>query len=117
MSLYKGGGYNMIRYSDEAWAELQFTSFQYLVEKRDNQWVDVVLQVETAEETPLPLDVMEFSIVAICTHQGHPIQLVTMEEGCDSEYQLTAAEKEQINAFIRTEDVKQAILHAAAVET
>ncbi|WP_373230980.1 hypothetical protein [Cohnella sp.] len=107
----------MIRYSDELWAELKFTNIRYEVERRDQQWIDVVLRVETAEETPLPMDIIDFSIVAICTHQGHPIQLVTLEEGCDSEYQLTAEEKEQINGFIRSEEVLKAILLAAeAVE-
>lgn len=106
----------MIRYSDESWAELKFESFRYEVEKRDEQWIDVILHVETAEETPLPSDVIDFTIVAICTHQGHPIQLVTMEEGCDSEYQLTAEEKDQINAFIRSEEVSKAILLIATSE-
>lgn len=105
----------MIRYSDEARAELKFKSFQYEVERRDEQWIEVIMQVELAEETPQPMDVVDFSIVAICTHQGHPIQLVTMEEGCDSEYQLTYDEKEQINAFVRSEDVQKAILLAAAI--
>jgi hypothetical protein len=104
----------MIRYSDELWAELKFTSFQYEVERRDNQWVDVYLKVETAEETPLPLDLIEFSIVAVCTHEGHPIQLVTMDEGCDSEYQLTEWEKDQIEAFIRTDEVRKTILKSAS---
>lgn len=107
----------MIRYSDESWAELKFTNIRFEVEKRDQQWIDVILRMETLEETPLPMDVIDFSITAICTHQGHPIQLVTMEEGCDSEYQLTAGEKEQINAFIRSQEVTKAILLAAkAVE-
>lgn len=104
----------MIRYGDEMWTELKFTDFQYEVERRDNQWVDVMLKVETAEETPLPLDLIEFSIVAVCTHEGHPIQLVTMDEGCDSEYQLTEWEKDQIEAFIRTDEVLNAIVKAAS---
>lgn len=104
----------MIRYGDEMWTELKFTDFQYKVERRDNQWVDVLLKVETAEETPLPLDLIEFSIVAVCTHEGHPIQLVTMDEGCDSEYQLTEWEKDQIEAFIRTDEVLNAIVKAAS---
>lgn len=104
----------MIRYGDELWTELKFTDFQYEVERRDNQWVDVLLKVETAEETPLPLDLIEFSIVAVCTHEGHPIQLVTMDEGCDSEYQLTEWEKDQIEAFIRTDEILNAIVKAAS---
>jgi hypothetical protein len=105
----------MIRYGDELWTELKFTNIQYEVERRDNQWVDVTLKVETTDETPLPLDLIDFTIMAICTHQGHPIQLVTMDEGVDCEYQLTEWEKEQIHAFIRTDEVKKAIILAAAV--
>jgi hypothetical protein len=103
----------MIRYGDELWTELKFTSFQYEVERRDNQWVDVVLKVETSDATPLPLDLIDFTIMAICTHEGHPIQLVTLDEGCDCEYQLTEWEKDQINDFIRSEEVRMAIVQAA----
>jgi hypothetical protein len=106
---------NMIRYGDELWTEIKFAHIQYEVERRDNQWVDVTLKVETTDETPLPLDLIDFTIMAICTHQGHPIQLVTMDEGCDCEYQLTEWEKEQIHAFIRTDEVKKAIILVAAV--
>jgi hypothetical protein len=108
------GGTSMIRYGDEMWSELRFTGFEYEVERRDGQWVDVLLKVETAEGTPLPDDLIAFEIIAICTHVGHPIQLVTQDEGCDSEYQLTESEQEQINAFIRTDAVQQAIIRAAS---
>ncbi len=104
----------MIRYGDEEWKELRFKSFQYETERRDEQWVDVILKVETEEDTPLPLDLIDFSIMAICTHAGHPIQLVTLDEDCDCEYQLTEWEKEQINAFIRSEEVNKAIIAAAS---
>jgi len=104
----------VIRYGDESWTELKFNSFQYEAERRDDQWVDVMIQVETMADTPLPHDLIEFTIMAICTHQGHPIQLVTLDEGCDCEYQLTEWEKEQINEFIRSEEVRAAIIAAAS---
>ncbi|WP_239614432.1 hypothetical protein [Cohnella mopanensis] len=104
----------MIRYGDEQWNELKFKSFQYEAERRDSQWVDVMLDVETMEDTPLPADLIDFSIMAICTHQGHPIQLVTLDEGLDCEYQLTEGEIEQINAFVRTDEVRSAILMVAS---
>ncbi len=104
----------MIRYGDEMWSELRFTGFQYQAERRDGQWVDVALRPETAGDTPLPEDVTDFQIIAVCTHNGHPIQLVTQDEGCDCEYQLTEWEQEQINAFIRTEEVRQTIDKAAS---
>jgi len=104
----------MIRYGDEQWFELRFTGFQYRAERRDGQWIDVALRPETAVETPLPEELADFEIIAICTHEGHPIQLVTQDEGCDCEYQLTEWEQEQINAFIRTEEVRLAIVKAAS---
>ncbi|QJD82579.1 hypothetical protein [Cohnella herbarum] len=104
----------MIRYGDEEWKELKFIGFQFEAERRDNQWVDVTIKVETSELTPLPLDLIDFTIMAICTHDGHPIQLVTLDEGCDCEYQLTEWEKDQINAFIRSEEVHSAITSAAS---
>ncbi|OXS60982.1 hypothetical protein B1A99_05480 [Cohnella sp. CIP 111063] len=105
----------MIRYGDEQWSELRFTGFQYRAERRDGQWVDVALLPETADETPLPEELTDFQIIAVCTHDGHPIQLVTQDDGCDSEYQLTEWEQEQINAFIRTDEVKRAIVEAVSV--
>jgi hypothetical protein len=104
----------LIRYGDELWTELKFTNFRYEAERRDKQWVDVVLKVETSDATPLPLDLIDFTIMAICTHEGHPIQLVTLDEGCDCEYQLTEWEKDQINDFLRSDEVKKAIVHAAS---
>ncbi|QMV44615.1 hypothetical protein [Cohnella cholangitidis] len=104
----------MIRYGDEQWSELKFASFRYEAERRDGQWVDVFLSPELKEETPLPADLIDFSIMAICTHNGHPIQLVTLDEGMDCEYQLTEWEQEQINAFIRTDEVRNAILKAVS---
>ncbi|MFC5700065.1 hypothetical protein ACFPVX_02115 [Cohnella faecalis] len=103
----------MIRYADEKWDELRFVNFRPEVDKRDGQWIDVALEVETDSNTPLPEDIIEFSIVIVCTHKGHPIQAVTLEQGCDSEYQLTAAEKEQIFAYIATEEMQRAIVAAA----
>ncbi|MFD0670225.1 hypothetical protein [Cohnella sp. GCM10027633] len=106
----------MIRYGDEKWTELRFEGLRYEAVRRDNQWVDVTLRVETAEETPLPLDLIDFAILAVCTHRGDPIQLATLDEDCDSEYQLTDGEKQQIEAYIRSEDVQRAIRLAASAE-
>ncbi|WP_147423819.1 hypothetical protein [Cohnella endophytica] len=104
----------MIRYGDEQWNELKFTGFRYEAEKRDAQWIDLLMQPELADNTPVPPDLIEFSIMAVCTHEGHPIQFVTLDEGIDCEYQLTEWEQDQLRAFIRTEEVSKAILAAAA---
>lgn len=106
----------MIRYADEKWDELQFAKFRPEVDRRDSQWIDVALRVDTAPSTPLPDDVIDFSIVVVCTHQGHPIQAVTLEEGCDSEYQLTAAEKEQIFAYIQSTEVQSIIADVVSID-
>ncbi|WP_276351371.1 hypothetical protein [Cohnella caldifontis] len=105
----------MIRYGDETWNELSFTGFRPSAEKRDRQWVDVELRVKTAEETPLPTDLIDFSILVVCTHAGFPMQIAPQDEGCDCEYQLTAEEKRQIEAYIATEPV-QALIRQAANE-
>ncbi|TJY44195.1 hypothetical protein E5161_02030 [Cohnella pontilimi] len=102
----------MIRYGDETWWELTFSAFYPRVEKRDNQWIDVELRVETAAAAPLPDDLIDFSILAICTHSGYPVQLVPMDEGCDCEYQLTQGEKDQVEAYLLSEPLQQLIREA-----
>ncbi|MFC5467591.1 hypothetical protein ACFPPD_02605 [Cohnella suwonensis] len=105
----------MIRYGDEQWRELKFIGLRHGAERRDGQWVDVILRVETAQDTPLPDDLIDFSILAVCTHAGHPIQLVTQDEEMDCEYQLTESEQEQINAYLRSAEVQADIVEAALV--
>ncbi|MDB4867788.1 MAG: hypothetical protein JWR03_2121 [Cohnella sp.] len=103
----------MIRYGDETWRDLTFTAFYPKVEKRDAQWIDVELRLEAAAETPLPDDLIDFSVLVICTHRGFPIQIVPLDEGCDCEYQLTYSEKEQIETYIQSEPMLQLIREAA----
>ncbi|MFC5403652.1 hypothetical protein ACFPOF_12990 [Cohnella soli] len=105
----------MIRYGDEQWRELKFIGFRHEVERRDAQWVDVILRVDLSANTPLPDDLIDFSILAVCTHAGHPIQLVTQDEEIDCEYQLTESEQEQINAYLRSARVQADIVEAALV--
>ena len=104
----------MIRYGDEAWSELIFEKFVPKVERRDEQWVDVELRVETAASTPLPADLIDFSILVVCTHRGFPMQIAALDEGCDCEYQLTEAEKAQIEAYVNSEPLQALIREAAA---
>lgn len=105
----------MIRYADEKWDELVFEKIAAEVERRDDQWIDVTLRVETAASTPLPDDVIDLSILIVCTHDGHPLQAVVLEEGCDSEYQLTESEKEQLFAYVRKPEMHDRIRQAATV--
>jgi hypothetical protein len=103
----------MIRYGDETWRELTFTAFYPKVEKRDSQWIDVELRVETAASTPLPDDLIDFTVLVVCTHSGYPMQIVPLDEGCDCEYQLTQGEKDQIEAYLQSGSMLQLIREAA----
>ncbi|WP_123040619.1 hypothetical protein [Cohnella candidum] len=103
----------MIKYGAESWNDLIFTAFYPRVEKRDNQWVDVEVQVDTASSTPLPDDLIDFSILIVCTHRGFPMQIVPQDEGCDCEYQLTASEKQQIEDYIASSPLQARIREAA----
>lgn len=106
----------MIRYGDETWSDLVFTAFYPRVEKRDSQWVDVELRVKTAAATSLPDDLIDFSLLVVCTHRGFPMQIVPQDEGCDCEYQLTVNEKQQIEDFISGEEIQALIKEAAESE-
>ncbi|MBB6669205.1 hypothetical protein [Cohnella nanjingensis] len=103
----------MIRYGDEFAKELTFVGIDARIERRDGQWVDVVLRFATAEETPIPSDLIDLTGLIVCTHEGHPIQMIPLDEGCDCEYQFTVGEKEQIEAYIRSEAVQTALKREA----
>lgn len=99
----------MIRYGDDNWTEIRFAAFHPRVEKRDHQWIDVELRVEPAADTPLPDDLIDFSILVVCTHRGFPMQIAPQDEGCDCEYQMTESEIRQIEAYIASEPVQRLI--------
>jgi len=103
----------MIKYGDERSRELRFAAYVPRAEKRDEHWVDVELRFTTEEATPIPDDLIDLTALAVCTTAGDPIQIVPLDAGCDCEYQFTFFEKEQLAAYIRSEEVQQAI--AAAV--
>lgn len=102
----------MIKYGDDRITELRFVKFIPHVERRNEHWVDVTLRFETAEETPVPDDLIELSALVVCTPQGAPIQIEPQDEGIDCEYQFTFSEKEQIEAYIRSEGMQKAIASA-----
>lgn len=103
----------MIRYGVDSWSDVVFASLRPRVEKRDGQWIDVELRATSAPETPLPDDLIDFSILAICTHTGVPIQFVPQDEGCDCEYQLTVNEKQQLEEYIAIPSMQELIRKAA----
>ncbi|MFS0722303.1 hypothetical protein [Paenibacillus sp. 1P07SE] len=104
----------MIRYGLDRVTELKFAAFQPKVERRDRQWVDIVLRVELQEGTDeLPADLIDLTALVICTHHGQIAQIVPQDEECDCEYQFTAEEKAQIASYIESPDMQARIRQAA----
>lgn len=100
----------MIKYGLDRITELKFLRFKTLMEKRaDGQWVDIVLEPVVDESTPIPDDLIQFSILVICTIDGIIAQIVPQDEDCDCEHQFTFSEKEQIKAFIMSEEIQTKI--------
>lgn len=100
----------MIKYGSDRITELKFVSFKPTMELRpDGQWVDIVLEPAVDESTPIPDDLIQFSILVICTTDGVIAQIVPQDEDCDCEYQFTFSEKEQIKAFILSEEIQTKI--------
>lgn len=100
----------MIKYGSDRITELKFLSFKTLMEIRtDGQWVDIVLHPIVDESTPIPYDLIQFSILVICTTDGVIAQIVPQDEDCDCEYQFTFSEKEQIKAFVMSEEIQSKI--------
>lgn len=99
----------MIKYGLDRIDELSFNSFNQTIEKRDHQWVDIVLRPELDANTPLPHDIIQFSILVICALDGTIVQMVPQDEDCDCEYQFTFNEKEQIQRYVMREDMQEEI--------
>ncbi|WP_201003299.1 hypothetical protein [Paenibacillus glycanilyticus] len=104
----------MIKYGLDKVTELRFKSMTAAIERRDNQWVDIVLRFDVTEETPVPDDLIDFSGLVICTLGGAIAQMVPQDEDIDCEYQFTAFEKEQIKAFIESEEIQRRIANLSS---
>ncbi|SEM85178.1 hypothetical protein [Paenibacillus sp. OV219] len=103
----------MIQYGADTITQLRFLSFKPRLERRNNQWVDIVMRAEVAEETPVPEGLIEMSIYVICTLSGAIAQIVPLDEDCDCEFQFTSDEKEQIRAYIESEEIQSQIAKLA----
>lgn len=99
----------MIKYGLDRITELSFRSFRPAIERRDEQWVDIILRFELAPESEMPDDLIDLTALVICTADGTIAQIVPHDEGCDCEYQFTAGEKEQITAFIMQPHIQSEI--------
>lgn len=104
----------MIKYGSDRIEELKFASFKTLIERRNEQWIDINLVPQLSPDSAeLPTDLIDFSILVICNHSGVIAQMVPQDIGCDCEYQLTFSEKEQVKAWILTETIQSQIKLAA----
>lgn len=99
----------MIKYGLDEIQELKFEAFKLHIEKRDKQWIDIMLIPTLSESSTLPTDLIDFSILVICNTQGVIAQIVPQDVGCDCEYQLTFSEKEQVEAYIESDTVQTLI--------
>ncbi|MFC4777729.1 hypothetical protein ACFO9Q_13105 [Paenibacillus sp. GCM10023252] len=96
----------MIKYGLDRMTELRFEQFYPRLELRDGQWVDMELAFQLSEGTPAPDDLIDLTALVICTTDGVIAQIVPQDEGTDCEYQFTVSEKEQITAYVNSEEVQ-----------
>ncbi|PWW00721.1 hypothetical protein DFQ01_11274 [Paenibacillus cellulosilyticus] len=96
----------MIQYGSDVITELKFVSFQPTIERRNNQLVDIELIPELWKGTPVPDGITELTVYVVCTVGGQIAQIVPYDEGIDCEFQFTVSEKEQISAYILSEDIQ-----------
>ncbi|NOU64999.1 hypothetical protein GC096_13260 [Paenibacillus sp. LMG 31461] len=75
-------------------------SLCFLEEESRGQWRDVYLGIQLEEGEELPEGLLDPSILVICNIEGEIVQIVLHDEGCDSEFQFTYAEKEQIEKYV-----------------
>ncbi|WP_270171309.1 hypothetical protein [Paenibacillus sp. SYP-B4298] len=101
----------MIKYGSDTITQLRFASFTPRLERRDEQWIDVELrfELEAGLQGAAPDDLIDLTIMVICTHGGQIAQIVPLDEGCDCEYQFTADEKQQIADYILDNDIQERI--------
>lgn len=104
----------MIKYGLDRITELRFIAYRAELERRDNQWIDIKLRFDLFEDTPIADDLIDFSGLVICTLGGAIAQIVPQDEDCDCEYQFTAFEKEQISAFIDSEEIQERIANLSS---
>ncbi|GIP32846.1 hypothetical protein [Paenibacillus sp. J2TS4] len=89
----------MIPYGAATWKEIHFTGFTPNVEER-LPWIDIYLKLHFEEGTELPEGLTDPSGLAICNADRKIVQLIVLDEGCDSEFQFTPGEKEQIVRYL-----------------
>ncbi|WP_127531540.1 hypothetical protein [Paenibacillus kobensis] len=96
----------MIQYGNDDITELKFVGFTARMERRDSQWVDIELIPQLWPGTPVPAGILDLSIYVVTTLGGQIAQMVPYDEGTDCEFQFTVSEKEQITAYIMSDDIQ-----------
>jgi len=90
----------MYKYDGSEYRELKFASIEAHAEERDGQWIDVYFKFTPANPAHMPTELQLPSGWLICTIYGQPVQYVVLDDGCDTEYQFTEDEKQQIMSDI-----------------
>ncbi|MBD2847938.1 hypothetical protein IDH44_22310 [Paenibacillus sp. IB182496] len=101
----------MIQYGSDRVTELRFEQLTARVERRDAQWVDVEARFRSEAERLYP-ELERLSALIICTTGGQIAQIVPQDGGLDCEYQFTAGEKAQLEAYIMSTAMQARIAEA-----
>jgi hypothetical protein len=64
------------------------------------QWRDIYLNIHMENGQALPEDLLDPSVLVITNQEGHIVQVVLQDEGCDCEFQFTLSEKAQVESFV-----------------
>jgi hypothetical protein len=84
----------MFKYGEKDMADHKFEMRLLEVEERGS-WFDLYYEIKAVAGT-LPDDLTDPGIKVICNRKGILAEAVLLDVGCDSEYQFTVIEKEQI---------------------
>lgn len=90
----------MIKYGDTTVTDLTFVHMEAELELK-SQWIHVYLQFQLAEGQSFPAGLTDPSALIVSTYEGTVIEYVVLDEGCDSEFQFTEHEKQQIATYIK----------------
>lgn len=90
----------MIKYGDTTVTDFTFIRFDPKLEQKP-QWIDIHLKLYLADGQSFPDDLNDPGALIISTYDGEVIEYVVQNEGCDSEYQFTEAEKAQIGKYVK----------------
>ncbi|WP_281887352.1 hypothetical protein [Paenibacillus sp. YYML68] len=91
----------MMTYGSVDVVELTLTILGHRMERRDEHWYDVELQLQAADPALVPESITELGALLVCTADGLLVDIAAQDEGRDCEYQFTESEKEQLRLYFR----------------